>query len=106
MGVQDTRILLTGIAANTADEVKSVMDLGGIKRIILVTSAFHMPRARMLFKRAGIESVPYPTDFRSAARQSNWLSLVPSADGLDSTSDAVREFIGRIYYRAVFSFET
>ena len=109
MGVQDTRILLTGIATNTADEageVKSVMDLGGMKRIILVTSAFHMPRARMLFERAGIESVPYPTDFRSAARPSNWLNLVPSADGLDRTSDAVREFIGRIYYRVMFSFET
>ena len=109
MGVQDTRILLTGIATNTADEageVKSVMDLGGMKRIILVTSAFHMPRARMLFERAGIESVPYPTDFRSAARPSNWLNLVPSADGLGRTSDAVREFIGRIYYRVMFSFET
>ena len=72
MGVQDTQILLTGIATNTADEageVKSVMDLGGMKRIILVTSAFHMPRARMLFERAGIDSVPYPTDFRSAGRK-------------------------------------
>ena len=108
MGVQEKQILLTGIATNTADEadeVKSVMDLGGMKRIILVTSAFHMPRARMLFERAGIETVPYPTDFRSAAQPNNWLSLVPSADGLDRTSDAVREFIGRLYYRVMFSFK-
>ena len=72
-----------------------MMDFGGMKRIILVTSAFHMPRARMLFERAGIESVPYPTDFDQRPNKSNWLSLIPSADGLDRTSDAVREFIGR-----------
>ena len=63
---------LTGIATNTADEadeVKSVMDLGGMKRIILVTSAFHMPRARMLFERAGIESVPYPTELGAQCRR-------------------------------------
>ena len=109
MGVQERQVLLTGIASNTADEaeeVRTLMDLGDMSRVILVTSAFHMPRARMLFERAGIETVPYPTDFRSAAQPSNWLSLIPSADGLDRTSDAVREFIGRLYYRAVFSFDT
>ena len=109
MGVLEKQILLTGIVTNTVDEaaeVKTLIDFGGMKRVILVTSAFHMPRARMLFERAGIESVPYPTDFRSAAQPSNWLGLIPSADGLDRTSDAVREFIGRLYYRAIFSFET
>ena len=109
MGVKSSQILLTGVVTNTADEaneVRALMDLAGLDTVILVTSSFHMPRAKMLFERAGIESVQYPTDFRSAARQSNWLSLIPSADGLDSSSDAVREFIGRIYYRAVFSFET
>ena len=109
MGVQERQILLTGVVTNTAEEaaeVRGLVDLAGLDTIILVTSSFHMPRAKLLFDRAGIKSLPYPTDFRSGGGHSDWMSLVPSADGLKETSDAVREFIGRIYYRAVFSFET
>ena len=108
MGVQERQILLTGTVTNTADEadeVKALMDLGGIKRIILATSAFHMPRAKMLFDRAGVDSTPYPTDFRSSDRRGDWTRFIPSASGLHKTSEALREFIGRIYYRAVFSFK-
>ena len=106
MGVQEKQILLTGIVTNTADEadeVKSLMDFGGMRRVILVTSSFHMPRARMLFDRAGVETVPYPTDFQSSGGHSNWMSLVPSAGGLYLTSEATREFIGRAYYRVKFA---
>ena len=92
--------------ADEAAEVKTLIDLGGMKRVILVTSSFHMPRAKMLFDREGIETIPYPTDFRADGVSSDWMDWVPSADGLASSSDAVREFIGRIYYRAVFLFET
>ena len=109
MGVQDKQILLTGIVRNTADEaqeVKTLMELGGLRRVILVTSAYHMPRAKMLFDRAGIDSIDYPTDFRSSGGYSDWMDFIPSAGGLHKTSEAVREFIGRIYYRAVFSFKT
>lgn len=109
MGVQERQILLTGLVTNTADEadeVRALMDFGDIKRIILVTSPFHMPRARMLFDRAGIDSTPYPTDFRSSDGRSDWTRFTPSAGGLHKTSEAVREFIGRLFYRAVFALET
>jgi len=108
MGIEERQILLTGIATNTADEanvVKALVDLGGIDRIILVTSAFHMSRAKMLFDRAGIESVPYPTDFRSSGGRSDWMNFMPSAGGLHKTSEAVRQLIGRLYYQIMFSFE-
>ena len=108
MGVQDKQILLTGAVANTADEaaeVKAMMDLAGLEKVILVTSSSHMPRATMLFDREGIEAVPYPTDFRSSGGQHDWMSLLPSADGLYLTSEAIRELIGRLCYRAMFAFD-
>lgn len=108
MGVSSSQILLTGVVTNTADEadeVKSLMDFGGMRRVILVTSSFHMPRAKLLFDRAGVASVPYPTDFRSGGGHIDWMSFVPSAGGLVKTSDAVRELIGRAYYRAMFAFD-
>jgi uncharacterized SAM-binding protein YcdF (DUF218 family) len=106
MGVNSNQILLTGVVTNTADEageVKSLMDFGGMRRVILVTSSFHMPRAKMLFDREGIETIPYPTDFRSSGGQHDWMNLLPSAGGLYLTSEAIRELIGRIYYRAMFA---
>ena len=108
MGIREKQILLTGIVTNTADEaaeVKTLMEFGGMRRIILVTSSYHMPRAVMLFDRAGVTSVPYPTDFRSSGGRIDWMSLVPSAHGLNKTSEAVRELIGRLYYRFTFAFD-
>jgi uncharacterized SAM-binding protein YcdF (DUF218 family) len=101
MGVPERQILLTGTVTNTADEageVKSLMDFGGMKRVILVTSSFHMPRAKMLFDRAGVDSIPYPTDFRSKNRSLTWESFVPKAGALAATSKALREYLGRGYY--------
>jgi len=108
MGVPERQILLTGIVTNTADEaeeIRSLMDFGGMRRVILVTSSFHMPRAVMLFARQGIETVPYPTDFRADGASVDWMDWVPSAGGLNQTSDAVRELMGRLYYRAMFAFD-
>ena len=108
MGIREKQILLTGIVSNTADEaaeVKTLMEFGGMRRVILVTSSFHMPRAKMLFDRAGIVSIPYPTDFKASGGHSDWMSFVPSANGLNQTSNAVREWIGRLYYRAMFAFD-
>ena len=108
MGIREKQILLTGLVTNTADEaaeVKTLMEFGGMRRVILVTSSYHMPRAVMLFDRAGVETVPYPTDFRSDGASGDWMDWVPSAGGLNQTSDAVRELIGRLYYRAMFAFD-
>ena len=108
MGIREKQILLTGIVSNTADEaaeVKTLMEFGGMRRVILVTSSFHMPRAKMLFDRAGIVSIPYPTDFKASGGHSDWMSFVPSANGLNQTSNAVREWIGRLYYRFMFAFD-
>ena len=109
MGIPQNRIILTDTASNTADEaseVRALVEFIGLQRVILVTSSFHMPRAVSLFNKAGIEVVPYPTDFQSNLNGTTWLSLVPDAMALGMTSDGIREFIGRLYYRAVFAFES
>ena len=85
MGVSSNQILLTGTVTTTADEaneIKTLMELAGMERVILVTSAYHMPRAKMLFDRAGINSIPHPTDFKSSGGHLDWMSFVPSGGGL------------------------
>ena len=100
LGVPESQIMLTGEVANTEDEALAVSDLMGladIRNLTLVTSSFHMPRAVMIFERAGLSVVPYPTDFRTKS-DLDWTDWVPSARAFGATSLGVREYIGRAYY--------
>jgi uncharacterized SAM-binding protein YcdF (DUF218 family) len=100
MDIPEANILLTGEAANTADEaiqVKKLLQQEGLNHIILVTSSFHMPRSKRLFDHAGINNVAYPTDFQANATP-RWLDMIPSAEAFEETSSGLREYIGRIYY--------
>ena len=101
MGISPHQILLTSIVSNTAEEasaVKGLMAENGLNKIILVTSSFHLPRAKLLFDQAGIGTYPYPTDFKASSRDVTWLHLIPSADAFRNTSSGIREYIGRLYY--------
>ena len=101
MGISSEQILLTSIVSNTAEEalaVKHLMSERGLEDVILVTSSFHLPRAKLIFDHAGISTYPYPTDFKSTGRKLDWLSFIPSAGAFVRTSDGVREYIGRVYY--------
>ena len=103
-GVPESQILLTGLVHNTEDEAREVsalMELAGLKTATLVTSAFHMPRALMIFEHEGLQVTPYPTDFRAKAGL-GWTSWVPSAVAFGETSNGLREYIGRAYYWAKY----
>jgi uncharacterized SAM-binding protein YcdF (DUF218 family) len=68
-------------------------------RIILVTSAFHMRRAKMLFERQGFEVEPFPVDFQTSDRpRTTILSFLPKAEFLEDSETAMREGVGILYY--------
>lgn len=104
LGVREDAIVVTPYVSNTADEARetaAVLRARGIKapRIILVTSAFHLPRARELFSRQGVDVVPFPVSFARSADKRVWaLDFFPSVVALDETSTALREFYGRAFY--------
>lgn len=105
-GVPAGSIRLTSTVVNTAGEALATSTLLGVspgkpKRIILVTSAFHMSRSLMLFSAAGFEVEPYPVDFRATdqKRETTLLDFLPDANGMYSSSMALREMIGRTVYR-------
>ena len=65
LGVSSDVILLTENVQNTDQEAKAVAKLLNkeVPNIILVTSAFHMPRAQKVFEAAGIVVSPFTVDF-------------------------------------------
>ena len=99
-GVPNKNILLTENVENTDQEAKAVGKLLNktSPKIILVTSAFHMPRAQKVFEAAGISIEPFAVDFLSGADKYTIMNFIPSAGALNQTSFFIRELIGRLYY--------
>jgi uncharacterized SAM-binding protein YcdF (DUF218 family) len=109
LGVPAKDIVTTGVVVNTAEEAQAVAALlhrqaigtaqGAPPRILLVTSAFHMPRAQRLFERAGLKVVPFPVDFKvSAGSELGSMDFLPSAGAMAQTEMAWREMYGHLYY--------
>ena len=100
LGVPKKDILLTENVENTDQEAKAIKKLLLLDnpKIILVTSAFHMPRAQLVFEAAGVNVIPFPVDFIIGAQKITFMSFIPSAGSFASTSFFVREMIGRTYY--------
>lgn len=69
----------------------------GISRVFLVTHDWHMRRALVAFRHAGIEAVPMPTYADPRARLS-WTDLLPSASNWMRSYFAVHEWVGLAYY--------
>lgn len=99
-GIAPTAITVTDPVSNTAAEAEAIQALlGDQPTILLVTSAFHMPRAQGLFERVGCTVVPYPVDFYvNLSRPWSILDFLPNADAFQRTELAWRELVGRAYY--------
>ena len=74
-----------------------ILKQNGIRRVLLVTTAWHMPRAMQCFENAGIEAIAAPTAFRGEVFAS-WTSFVPHWNGLRDTCLAMHEWGGRLIY--------
>ncbi len=114
MGVPRDALILEGRSQNTlqnAQFTKELLDAMGVRRILLVTSAMHMPRSVRAFERQGLEVIPAPTDY--TVTQIGWrtmttpnlvnlvLNLIPNADNLSLTTRALKEIIGATVYEWV-----
>lgn len=98
-GVEAAKITLTRVVENTDDEAKAIAELiTSNEKLILVTSAFHMPRAIKVFENQNILVTEFPVDFLSDASKLGILDFLPSAFAFEDSSLFAREMIGRAYY--------
>jgi len=88
--------------ADNAAMSAQLLKAADIRRVVLVTQAFHMPRAQRLFEAAGLEVVPAPTDFKG--RQTKPLSpfdWLPQARALHNSYYAMHEWLGIAWFDLV-----
>jgi uncharacterized SAM-binding protein YcdF (DUF218 family) len=83
----------------SARATAAMLQPAGIRRVLLVTHAYHMLRAERAYAGAGFQVVPAPHSFLGGAGRFAWLKLVPSETALTSSRIATREIIGRLWYR-------
>lgn len=97
-GVQDGAIEVIGKGLVTRDEIALYRDLArarGWRRLGLVTSAWHLPRALALCRAAGLEVTPLPCDARSRGFPPWFLYLIPQDKGFAKVQLGAWEWIGR-----------
>lgn len=97
-------IIRLELAANTREEALQVLTLSekhGWKRLILVTSGYHMKRAEALFRKVGIHVEPVACDFVGLSSLGNRhpYSPIPKSRTLHRLDLFLHEWIGWHYYR-------
>lgn len=100
MGVPPAQQGLERISMNTWENAEGVAALLSGKshdRLYLVTSAMHMPRARAVFSRVGLEVCPYPVDQLAFLPDFGGL-WIPSLRPLRKSSVALHEYKGLLWY--------
>lgn len=95
LGIERSALVVMDRALDTNEEAREVAALLGHSPFILVTSAYHMPRAMRLMRRAGANPLPAPTgQIFYAQRPNERFGLVPGSRGLRKTEAALHEYLG------------
>lgn len=102
-GIDRTRVIVEQRSRTTYENAvlgKQLVEPKAGQVWVLVTSAYHMPRAVASFRAVGWPVIPYPVDYR--VDRGRWLrphfSLV---DGLNETTIAAKEWLGLAFYRLI-----
>ncbi len=100
LGIARERLVLESASRNTDENAELTKAMLGDDPdvVVLVTSAFHMPRSVGLFRKAGIAVVPWPTDYRSAGEESFGIEVIEPLSNLETASVAMKEWIGLAVY--------
>ncbi len=98
IGVKKENLVLEEDSKDTDDQARFIHGILKQERFMLVTSASHMPRSMILFKRLGMHPIPAPTEYRvKGRRETAPKRFYPAADGLMKAERAFYEYIGLVW---------
>lgn len=111
IGVPESALWLQNRSQNTHEDAvysAALLKEAGITKVILVTSAAHMPRSVALFAHEGIEVIPAPVDYTitqegwetltNGGWQAKLIALVPNGSSLGLTTSVLKEYLGMLIY--------
>jgi uncharacterized SAM-binding protein YcdF (DUF218 family) len=101
LGIASGRILIETQSRNTWQNAvysREIIQPKQGERWLLVTSAFHMPRAAGVFRAAGFDIIPWPVDYRTRGDQDAWRIPTRPSEAWSNVDIAVKEWIGYAAY--------
>lgn len=101
-GIPEDKVIIEKDSKNTRENAfytARILAEKNKKKIILVTSAFHLKRALPLFEKQGLEVIAFPTDYKSLKMDFYWDVIIPSAGSLEVTTIALKELAGYWAYK-------
>jgi uncharacterized SAM-binding protein YcdF (DUF218 family) len=100
-GAPPAAILVTRPVPDTAAEAEALREIAVARhwrRVLLVTSAFHMPRAMRALRRCPVELIPVPVAFAAQSRPLGIERFLPDSKALTRSERALREYWGMLFY--------
>jgi uncharacterized SAM-binding protein YcdF (DUF218 family) len=100
-GIAKNRVILEDRSRTTAENAAFSLAVAKPQpgeRWLLVTSAWHMPRAIGAFRAAGFPVEAYPVDYRTPRGMDLWVPFGSVSAGLRRTDTATREWFGLLTY--------
>jgi uncharacterized SAM-binding protein YcdF (DUF218 family) len=105
LGVPAKMIIEEDRARDTAENAQysaAICKQHNFTQPIVLTSAYHLKRAHMTFTAVGMQATFFPAYFASASdTQFDWLDWLPRASALYTSSAALHEYFGMLYYRVI-----
>jgi uncharacterized SAM-binding protein YcdF (DUF218 family) len=101
LGVPRGRVIAEDKSRNTVENARFSRDIAQPKpgeRWLLVTSAYHLPRAVGIFRKAGFPVEAYPVDWRTCGTGDVLRPFPTLGEGLRRTDTAMREWVGLLAY--------
>lgn len=106
LGVPEGKIHTEEKSRDTIENARYTAELCrglGFRKPVLVTSAYHMKRSVVSFRKAGMDVIPFPVAFKTGYDSKyGWHDYIPGASQLRDTSVGVKEYAGILFYRFVY----
>ncbi len=97
------RMVHAEISANNTWEnaryIRGMLEKRDIHRVVLIASAFHMPRAVWCFKKNGLDVIAAPVDYLTRRTAYDPRSYFPQWGVFDASGRALNEYLGLLWYR-------
>jgi len=94
LGIPKEDVLVHPKPKDTKEEAIKIKKVLKEQAFILVTSAYHMPRAMAIFEKEGLHPIAAPTNFK--VNKTDYLSF-PGVDNLKDTTTAIHEYVGILW---------
>lgn len=98
LGIPKEATILESKSWTTEEQAALLRPVVGKAPFALVTSAYHMPRSLLIFRRYGLDPRPAPCNFLAKAIDLHYDSLMPSATGMGLSQIATKEYLATWWF--------